>query len=560
MRLKASFCLCILMVLSSHDMTGQQLREWEIFELTLKSSAKSPNPYTTLSVTDQDEGLLKAEFRGVSGDARGKTFTVFGFWYNHQTWKVRFAPPESGTWEYRTISTDRRMNNKRGTLTVVDWTEEEKAANPTRRGFVQVMKTGPQAGHFFQYVDGTPFLWIGDTWWNWTQKRIKFETFTKLVDDRAAKGFNVGQLFVPGNGWGGESSSVLDKTYTIVDTAHMRKVENMIAYANSKGITVWVHGWWARKNMNETVGEEKMKRWWRYLVHRLGAYNVIWVVGGEYNMNNYGGLGLDFWKQLGKFIKDEDPYDRIVSTHNTPPGWEGGAEAPQWSTAEVLHDEEWLDYNQSQVGHGRWYNEMIPDVISEAHAKRPAKPIVVTEPWYEFVEGNPTAMDIRLAAWGAMMSGAAGHTYGGGHVWLAHVPEAPAGGGPWPLEKGFDKNTLDYPGAKSMSHMAAFFKNVPWWKMAPRPDLVHEYPDKYAIADPGNEYVVYMRWGGGAKVDLRPSSTEDTFEYRWFNPDTGEYTGQRRVQGGSVRYFSSPGGYPSTPHFRDWVLHIRKVQ
>jgi len=28
----------------------------------------------------------------------------------------------------------------------------------------------------------------------------------------------------------------------------------------------------------------------------------------------------------------------------------------------------------------------------------PPKPVVVTEPWYEFIEGNPTAMDVRFAA------------------------------------------------------------------------------------------------------------------------------------------------------------------
>jgi hypothetical protein len=540
-------------------MAQKQLKEWQVFEVALTAKKKYANPYAELPVNNHENGLVKAEFKGISGDAKGKAITVFGFWNGGQTWKVRFAAPESGTWEFRTVSVDKGLNDVKGKVDVMEWSPEDKKANPTRNGLVQVMKSGPQPGHFFQYADGTPFLWVGDTWWNWTQKRIKFETFKTLVDDRAEKGFTVGQLFVPANGWGGTSSSLLDETYTFLDTAHMRKVENMIAYANSKGITVWVHGWWARKNLNETAGEEKMKRWWRYLVHRLAAYNVIWVIGGEYNMNNYGGLGLQFWKDLGKFIKDEDPYDRIVSAHNTPPGWEGGAEAPQWSTAEVLHGEEWLDYNQSQVGHGRWYNEMIPDVVAEAYDQEPAKPIVVTEPWYEFVKGNPTAMDIRLAAWGAMMSGAAGHTYGGGHVWLAHVPEAPSGGGPWPLEKSFDVNTLDYPGAISMGHMASFFKDIEWWKLAPHPELLSEYADKYAIADPGIEYVVYLRWGGGVKVDLRPSSQNDAFEYRWYNPDTGKFLPAKKIDGGGIRYFASPGGYPSVPDFKDWVLHIKKI-
>lgn len=536
----------------------KQVKKWEIFEITLTAKNRYSNPYAEIPVDSHTDGLVKVEFEGTSGDARGKSATVFGFWYGGQTWKARFAPTATGTWEYRSISSDRGLNNKKGVVNVIEWSEAEKNSNPTRRGLIQVMKDGPQAGHYFQYADGTPFLWVADTWWNWTQKKIKFDTYTTLVDDRAEKGFTIGQLFVPANGWGGTSSSLLDETFTVLDTAHMRKVENMIAYANAKGITVWVHGWWARENLNEIAGEEKMKRWWRYLVHRLAAYNVIWVIGGEYNMYNYGGFGLPFWKELGQFIKDEDPYDRIVGAHNTPPGWKGGADAPQWSTAEVMHDEEWLDYNQSQVGHGRWYNEMIPDVVAEAYAKKPAKPIVVTEPWYEFIEGNPTPMDVRLAAWGAMMAGAAGHTYGGGHVWRGHVPEAPAAGPPWPIEESFETNTLDYAGARSMGHLATFFNQVEWWKLAPHAELVQEYPDKYCLAQPGTQYVVYLRWGGGAKVDLRPSSENDTFEYRWFNPDTGEFLTPGTVKGGGVRYFASPNSYPAQLQYADWVLHINR--
>jgi hypothetical protein len=425
---------------------------------------------------------------------------------------------------------------------------------------VQVQASGDQAGRYFQYADGTPFLWIGDTWWNWTKRGIHFSTYKNLVDDRAAKGFNLGQLFVAANGWG-RPSSLLDSTFSVLDVAHMQKVDSLITYANSKGLTVWVHGWWSRENLDKTAGEEKIKRWWRYLIHRLGAYNVIWVAAGEYNMDNYGGLGLPFWKAVGAMIKEEDPYNRIVSVHNTPPNWEGGFKGPQWSTAEVLNNETWMDYNQTQVGHGRMANEMIPSVISKSYATRPHKPIVVTEPWYEFIEGNPTGRDIRFAAWSAILSGAAGHTYGGGHVWLAHVPEAPVKpGGAWPLEIGFERNTLDYEGARSMGYLANFFKNIDWWKMAPHPELVLEYPEnKYCLALPGQEYVVYLRWGGTLKIDLKTTLEKDRFEYRWFDPGTGKSVTPKEINGGTEVFLSAPGGYPGNVNFQDWVLHVKKT-
>jgi hypothetical protein len=533
------------------------LKQWQVFEVKMTAEKNYENPYWLVPVND-DKDFVYAEFKGINGDAEGKTVTVAGFWDGGKDWKIRFTPPFIGQWKYNTISADKGLNDVKGSLTVTGWNKNAKNENPTRHGFVQVMNNGENAGHYFKYADGTPFLWIADTWWNWTDKRLKFSTFKHLVDDRSAKGFDIGQLFVAANGWGRESS-LLDETYTIPDIQHIKKVDSMIAYANSKGITVWIHGWWSRKNLNETAGAEKIKRWWHYLINRYAAYNVIWVMAGEYNMNNYGGFPLSFWKNLGQFIKDKDPYNRIVSVHNTPPGWEGGADAPQWSTAEVLHDEKWLDYNQSQVGHGKWYNEMIPWVVSEAYKKTPAKPIVVTEPWYEFAEGSAPAMDIRFGAWSAILSGAAGHTYGGGHVWLAYTPETAGGGNSsWPLEKDPTKNTLDYPGALSISYLANFFKKIQWWNLSPDPELLHEYPAKYCLAKPGEEYVIYLRYAGGVKVDLLPSSKDDLFEYYWFDPGSGKYSSPKEINGGDIHYFSAPGSYPAEKNFKDWVLYIKR--
>ena len=145
----------------------------------------------------------------------------------------------------------------------------------------------PRAGRCFEYADGTPFLWNGETWWNWTKRGIRFRSFQKLADDRSAKGFTVGQVFFSPNG-------LLNRTYDSPNLEQIRKAEEMIAYANSKGITIWIHPWWSRQRLNERVSEEQMRRWWRYVIARLGAYNVIWVLAGEYNMNNYGGFGLPF--------------------------------------------------------------------------------------------------------------------------------------------------------------------------------------------------------------------------------------------------------------------------
>ncbi len=553
--LKISFltiCFSLLILRAK----AETIHQWEVYTISFKSRSAYSNPYKDIPVTSEGD-LLKVTFQGTQGDALKKKITVVGFWSGGSEWRVNFTSPFTGSWDYTTISTDRSLNGKKGSFDVVAWNNTEKNINPARHGFIKVKKTGDNTGHYFEYSDGQPFLWIGDTWWNWTKRSIHLDTFRNLVDDRAGKGFNVGHLFVPGNGWGRESS-LLDETYTILDTEHMNKVEEMIRYANSKGITVWIHGWWTRENMKSDIGAEKIQRWWRYLIHRFGAYNVIWVIAGEYNMYNYGGFSLDFWKDLGKLIKLEDPYKRIVSLHTTPPFWDGGAEAPQWSTGSVLHQEPWLDYNQSQVGHGKYANEMIPSVVSEDYNHIPSKPIVVTEPWYEFIEGNSGGLDIRFAAWSAILSGAAGHTYGGGHVWLASVPESPGGAGPWPLETGFDRTTYDYEGAVSMMHLASFFKEIEWWKMAPHPELILEYPQPFCLAKPGEEYVLYLRYGGTVKLKMDSSASANTYTFYWYNPANGKKYDSKPIQGTKLLEFSCPESYPGVLDYKDWVLHLRK--
>lgn len=553
--LQSVIIIALLTVLNPIQTLSQNIRQWEVFSLSFLSKSKYINPYAEIPATKSGD-LLEVHFKGIDGEAKGKEIKLTGFWNGGNEWRVNFAAPFTGIWEYKTVSADKNINGKKGKIEVVNWSDEELKANPTRHGMVQVNQTGENAGHYFQYADGTPFLWIADTWWNWTKRTIQFETFKKLVDDRAVKGFNIGQLFVPGNGWGRESS-LLYRTYTELDTEHMKKVEEMIAYANSKGITVWIHGWWSRPELNNSIGEEKMRRWWRYLVHRLGAYNVIWVLAGEYNMHNNAGFSIDFWKDLGKMVKEEDPYNRIVSQHNTPPFWDGGAEAPQWSTGEVLHNETWMDYNQSQTGHGKYANEMIPVIIEKEYNRQPAKPIVITEPWYEFVEGNPSGQDIRLAAWGAILSGAAGHTYGGGHVWQGSVPEAPAGSvGPWPVEPGAELSSFNYEGAVSMQHLAGFFKNIKWWEMKPRPDLVLDSPQPFCLANPGKEYIIYLRYGGMINLNIGQSGSEKEFTFYWYNPATGESTSKKSIKGNRMLQFVAPGMYPGTLNYSDWVLHV----
>ena len=89
-------------------------------------------------------------------------------------------------------------------------------------------------------------------------------------------------------------------------------------------------------------------------------------------------------------------------------------------------------------------------------------------------------------------------------------------------------------------------------------ELIKEYPDSYCLANPGQEYIAYLRWGGTLKIDLRSARETDTFQYYWYDPSTGKSNSPRNIQGGALRFLQSPGGYPGTLAFKDWVLHVKK--
>jgi len=238
--------------------------------------------------------------------------------------------------------------------------------------------------------------------------------------------------------------------------------------------------------------------------------------------------------------------------------WEGGTDAPQWSTAEAVHNQSWTDYNQSQTGHARWCNELTPEIITKAYKMIPAKPVVITEPWYEFIEGNPTAMDIRFGAWSAVMSGAAGQSYGGGHIWRVHLPERPTGVGSWPMDTSLKTNTLVYPGAVSVGFMGKYLRNLEWWKLEPHPELVHENPSKYCLADPGKEYLFFLRYGGSLKVDLSPYPGK-IFTFKWTDLVNSEDSGTGTVTGGNAVEIKCPEDYPGTENFKDWLLYLKSI-
>jgi hypothetical protein len=123
----------------------------------------------------------------VRGD---RQWVIPAFWAGGRTWKVRFVPPAAGDYRYRVEGTDKQdsgLNGKERSLTVTAYTGD----NPLlKHGFLRVS----QDKRHIEHADGTPFFWLGDTWWKCLCKRMSFKDFRELTADRKAKGFSVVQI------------------------------------------------------------------------------------------------------------------------------------------------------------------------------------------------------------------------------------------------------------------------------------------------------------------------------------------------------------------------------
>jgi hypothetical protein len=109
-----------------------------------------------------------------------------------------------------------------------------------------------------------------------------------------------------------------------------------------------------------------------------------------------------------------------------------------------------------------------------------------------------------------------------------------------------------------MKHLAGFFSGIEWWNLKPLPELVSDYPQPFCLAKPGQEYILYLRYGGTVKLKMDAAAESSVYTYYWFNPGDGTKTATKTQRGAAIVEFHCPESYPGTRDYRDWVLHLRK--
>ncbi|NOZ20195.1 MAG: DUF4038 domain-containing protein [Planctomycetes bacterium] len=513
------------------------VEQWRVFETHIESNGDYANPFLDVDV--------KVHFTAPSGRA----VVIDGFWDEGPRWGIRFSPDEVGEWEWRTESSvpdDADLHNRTGSFQCVPY----EGDNPLyRHGPVRLSANRLH----FEHADGTKFFWLADTAWNGVLRSTK-EDWSRYLKTRREQRFTAIQFV--STQWRGLKGGPHDGVAFVqgerleLNPHFFEHLDPRVKAINGHGLVAAPVILWAFREGDPGVSlsEEDAIRVARYIVARWGAYQVVWILGGD---GHYEGERSERWKRIGRAVFGERR-DRLVTMHPCGQSW----------VADEFNGEEWFDFIGYQSGHGsseknlRWLTEGPP----AANWRRdPSRPVINLEPNYEAISSYQehvpfTDREVRRAAyWSLLVSPTAGVTYGHNSIWVWNEKAGPADGHerlgdvpPW-------QEGLMPPGAQSMAVLHRFFANLPWWTLRPAPELLAEQPGENdprrfvaaAMAEEETLALLYLPCGGEVRLKLDVCDTME--RARWFNPRAEEWT-----EAGSI------AGEYTAPDDMDWMLVIDK--
>jgi hypothetical protein len=521
---------------------GADIPMFSVHEVTLKSEGDYTNPYKELIA---DATLTEPD---------GKTTRVLPlFWDGGSTWKLRFTPDRPGKWQWTVKSGDGNLNGRAGAFTAV---------RSKRKGATRPMRDFP---YHFERQDGSRFWFMGDTAWAFFHDSLEEEydgaAALRYLDARAAKGFNVIHCMMLSEVGDGNSGGKpwIDLSAEKMNPGYWQQVDQRIAYANSKGIVVGLALAWADKRKQEPYawrmfpGLEARKRYARYVGARYGAYDVYFLVSGEWHgeVRTRPSTETEMKKEfieIGNALSAANPQGRMIGIHPM---------TPHGSTRE-FNDAAWMSFGDYQQNYHDLHGRAL-------ESRRFNKPVVNSEYGYHLRDQNgdgtpdkdnsTSLAAIRNATWDIVMAGAYvvtgfGTTYFGGH----RDP------GPFDLDASKNKDW-----ERQIGLIQRLFTGIEYWKLEPRDELIRCNTPRgaeakefertippvatyWCLAQPGKQYVLYAR---GLADSMELTLEGGNYTARQFNPRTGEFTDLSKPNGAMPFHYRPPDQ-------QDWVVLIQE--
>jgi len=493
----------------------------------------------------------------------GGTWRVPAFWAGDNEWRVRFSPPEPGEYQFETACSDTANTDLHGQRGVVQ-VHPYSGSNPLlTHGALRVSKDRRHLEH----ADGTPFFWLGDTWWMAFAERLGWpEDFQLLVADRVAKGFTVIQIVaglypdMPRFDERGRNEAGLawERDYERINPAYFDMADLRLQWLVRSGLMPCVLACWGY--YLPWLGVAKMKQHWRYVIARWGAYPVVWCLAGEGAMPYYLSQTREKdtrdqiagWTELGRYVRQTDPYKRLITIHPTEVG------------RDQIDDDSVLDFEMLQTGHGGYSS--MPNTfgkLTRAYDRQPTMPTFVAEFNYEGMAHGAGDEIQRLGFWGSMLSGAFGHTYGANGLWQVNTRSRPYGPSPhgntWGDLPWEDAHRL--PGSQHVGLGARLLQRYPWWCFEPHQEWVEPAAGQddrfapYAGGIAGQVRLVYSFWSSRYPIKVKNIESDVSYRSFFFDPRTG----QQHTIGAVKPESDGTWKVPHYPTMADWVLVLERV-
>jgi Protein of unknown function (DUF4038)/Putative collagen-binding domain of a collagenase len=418
---------------------------------------------------------------------------------------------------------------------------------------------------YLQFEDGTPFFYLGDTGWELFHRLDLFDIKTYL-DNRAAKGFSVIQAVVLAefdglkrpNRYGQLPLASLDPLkpnenyFTLVDsTIRMARERNLfIGLLPTWGDKITVQ-WGEGPAIFDSVNAYKYGFW---IGNRYkNDPNIIWILGGDRPAMNDKQDWRPIWRQMARGIIEATNHQCIIGYH--PSGYQ--------SSSKWLQQEEWLDINMFQSGHGSGHDVPCWDFVSKDRSFTPVKPTMDAEPNYEDHPVNPWPKwnvdsgyfrdyDVRKQLYRSVFAGACGVTYGHHAVWqfMSEREEVVNH-----ADRGW-VNAIDRPGAFQAGYLKRLMESRPSLGRIPDLSLIAEgqgtvnaeHMEAFRAAD--NSYaMVYLPVGKKIRVNASFLNGKNITAW-WFNPKDATIHKIGNVTGKASLEFTAP----VVGKGNDWVL------
>lgn len=550
---------------------ANKVHVWEIVEIELHSTAPLENPYTQIDVW--------VELKG-PGFAR----RVYGFWDGGNRFVVRVVGTTTGVWQWTSGSSISGigLDGRTGSFETVAWTEAELSENPCRRGFLRATPNG----HGFQFADGTPHYYLGDTWWAtptfrypWVEDNQPLpswakRSFQELVAYRRSQGYNGIAMLAAFPHWGddGEPSTIVleDDTplrqawqsggsaessegaqakrmhneggrpfefpgkvpgyervvpdFDQINPAYFRYMDRKVAYLNERGMIPFIE-----------VSRRDTGPVWKSFYDWPESYaRFIQYVFARYHAYNVllSPIHYDYEGYTLPSREYNVPANLVLDRYGPPPfGNLVGANSSPSSLVNFGGPDEarWLSFHQ--IGNWRphdnyWY-------LTEIYRAQPPRPALNGEPYYPgFPNDEPPAPSetaaryCRSGLYGSLLSGGvAGYIYGAEGMWGGNI-ESESKYTIW--------DAVDFQSGAQVPHVLTFLEvcHGRWCELIPEQNMLvpNQAGDPYGYDGwaycaylPGKQRVLLYFERGAPESIIRSLLPNTVYELHWFDTRSGSW-------------------------------------